>query len=310
MDHLWERSIPFYKTEINEIAELFQQYDKNILVLDFLPINIGCRNSNYKIQTNQGPYLLRICTPNDTNYRKEKLISELLSSKIHIPRLLYMSELRSANRTALIYEYISGSPMIEILIHKTKFEDAIIMQVAESAAHIHNHNIPDNRIFDNDYPPFMTWYDLFLEKEIVTERIGPEIKNRIKKLIAEKQTCLQEIDQYISLVHSDFRPANMIVDRNNAVWIVDWEFAGYGHSIADIGQFFRYSNCFDRTQIKLFEDTYNSLANRILPTNWYELCKLRDLINLLQMLGESENYPLKYSDLRDVILDTLEYLGY
>jgi thiamine kinase-like enzyme len=156
----------------------------------------------------------------------------------------------------------------------------------------------------------MTWYDLFLEKEIVTERIGPEIKNRIKKLIAEKQTCLQQIDQYISLVHSDFRPANMIIDRNNAVWIVDWEFAGYGHSVADIGQFFRYSNCFDRAQIKLFEDTYNSLAYRILPINWYELCKLRDLINPLQMLGESENYPLKYNDLRDVILDTLEYLGY
>jgi thiamine kinase-like enzyme len=121
---------------------------------------------------------------------------------------------------------------------------------------------------------------------------------------------LYEIDKYISFTHSDFRPANMLIDKSNSIWIVDWEFSGFGHSLGDIGQFFRYENNFNQKQIRMFQEAYNSSSNRILPSDWYELSKLRDLVNPLQMLGAKENLPQKYTDLKNIVLNTLVFFGY
>ncbi len=200
--------------------------------------------------------------------------------------------------------------MQDILIQRGECKDSIIVQVAESAAYIHNYDIEKKGDFDNDYPPFFKWYDLFLQNEIASERIGEAIKERVRKLIAEKTECLYEIDKYISFTHSDFRPANMLMDKNNSVWIVDWEFSGFGHSLGDIGQFFRYENNFNQNQIKIFQEAYNNCSKKDLPYNWYELSKLRDLVNPLQMLGARENLPRKYSDLKDIVLKTLAFFGY
>ena len=103
----------------------------------------------------------------------------------------------------------------------------------------------------------------------------------------------------------------MMIDHKKDIWIVDWEFAGFGHSLADIGQFFRESDRFDEVQKKVFEVAYNRIAKRRLPKYWYQLSKLRDLVNPLQMIGASEeNYPIKYADFNKQIQQTLAYLGY
>lgn len=310
MDNVWERSIPFYNLGIREIAGIFTEYDKHFKILNYIPINVGCRNSNYKVYTNQGYFLLRVCPLNDISYKKERSISELFYGYINVPKLLFVSENNMTQRICLIYEYIHGNSMQEMLIQRGKLEDSIIIQVAESASYIHNYDIINKGEFDNDYPPFLTWYDLFLEKEMVTGRIEKEIKERVKTLIADKKRYLYEIDKYVSFIHSDFRPANMLIDKNNSIWIVDWEFSGFGHSLGDIGQFFRYEDNFNQKQIRIFQEAYNSSSNRILPSNWYELSKLRDLVNPLQMLSAKENLPEKYIDLKNIVLNTLMFFGY
>ncbi|WP_143315150.1 phosphotransferase [Clostridium sp. HBUAS56017] len=310
MDNVWERSIPFYNLSIKEITAIFTEYDKNFEILNYTPIYVGCRNSNYKIHTNKGYFLLRVCPLKDISYKKERFISELFYGYINVPKLLFVSENNITQRICLIYEYVNGNSMQEMLIQKGKLEDRIIVEVAESASYIHNCNILNKDEFHDDYPPFLTWYDLFLEKEIVTERIGQDIKERVKTLIEDKKRDLYEIDKYISFIHSDFRPANMIIDKNNGIWIVDWEFSGFGHSLGDIGQFFRYENSFNQRQIEMFEKAYNSSSNRVLPSNWYGLSKLRDLVNPLQMLGAKENLPQKYIDLKNIVLNILVFFGY
>lgn len=310
MDNLWERSIPFYNLGIKEMSSIFNEYDKQLEIFSYNPINIGCRNSNYKVVTNKGLFFLRVCPVNDESYKKERTISRLFYGCLNIPKLLFISEDNIIQRKCLIYEFVQGISMQEMLVQKGKLEDNTIIQVAESASYIHNSNIIDRGEFDTNYPPFLTWYDLFLEKKIVTERIGIDIKKRVKTLLEDKKRDLYEIDKYISFIHSDFRPANMIIDKNNNICIIDWEFSGFGHILADTGQFFRYTNCFETSQIRLFEKAYNGFTNNSLPSDWYALSKLRDLVNPLQMLGANENSPQKYTDLKNLVLDTLIFFGY
>lgn len=189
-------------------------------------------------------------------------------------------------------------------------DDNMMKQVAISAAIIHNSHISDPSIFDDDYPPYPTWYDYFLNEDFTMKRLGMDVIERVRNLINNNKNLITEIDKYTSFVHSDFRPANMMIDDNNDVWIVDWEFSGYGHSLADIGQFFRYQECFEPDQLELFEQIYNQESNRSLPKDWYRLCKIRDLVNPLQMLGAQEKCPEKQKDLKNLVIDILNQFGY
>lgn len=310
MDNIWERSIPFYDLQLKELEQVITEYDHRLDILDFYPINVGCRNSNFKVSTNNGYLLLRICPLYDTRYKKERIISESFYEHIKVPKLLYISEINITQRTCLIYEYIHGISMQEYLLQVSNPEEDIIAQVAKSAAYIHSSDIIFNDEDCVNYPPFLTWYDMFLDKELVIERLGRDVHNRVKALINNKKVDLCIIDTYSSFIHSDFRPANMLIDKSKKVWIVDWEFSGYGHSLADIGQFFRYSNYFKPKHTKLFEEEYNCYSKRTLPPDWYNLCKLRDLVNPLQMLGAKENLPQKYVDLKKLVMDTCNYFGY
>jgi Predicted aminoglycoside phosphotransferase len=312
MDDVWERSIPFYTIGIQEAIDICKEYDKSLTIVDLQPLYSGCRNSNYKVHTNKGPFLLRICPLHTANSQKEKTVSEIFSSYIRVPRLLSVSEHNLTERTYLLYEYIDGISMQEIINRTGKLEDRLLIQVAESAAYIHSADVINNGEFETlaDYPPFFGWYTLFLENKAASERLGSTVKERVERLIAAKASMLQIIDQFTSFIHSDFRPANMLVDQHNAVWVIDWELAEFGHSLADIGQFFRYTRQFTASQMNTFAAVYNSIAHRNLPDNWYALSKLRELVNPLQMIGAEGDRPAKYADLKKLIIESLAFFWY
>ena len=102
----------------------------------------------------------------------------------------------------------------------------------------------------------------------------------------------------------------MLVDEADQVWVVDWEGACWGHSLADIGQFFRYRNLFHDTDVTVFEETYNTHATRKLSEDWFELSRFRDLVNPLQLLSTEQETPMRDADLLGIVEDTLQHWGY
>lgn len=102
----------------------------------------------------------------------------------------------------------------------------------------------------------------------------------------------------------------MLVDENNQVFFVDWESASIGHSLTDIGQFLRYRSFFKNIDIEIFEQVYNTFANRKLPDNWFELSLFIDLVNPLQILSINQETPFRNTDLINIIEGTLAYWGY
>ncbi|WP_202708866.1 aminoglycoside phosphotransferase family protein [Sporosalibacterium faouarense] len=308
MDHLWERSIPLYKISKYDLNSIFHNFNSST-VLKFQPINIGCRNTNYIVQTNSGKYLLRICPLNDEGFKNEVAAFKALYDLVNMPKLLSITKVNE--NSCLIYEYIESMSMQSLLLENQILENNVISQVARSAAIIHNLNEDDiSGLNELDLPPFDTWYDLFLNNDFAAKRLGADTVNRVKKLVTDHNQLILQIDLYNSFIHCDFRPANMLINKEDKVFFVDWEYAGFGHTLADIGQFFRYEHCFNKEQKRLFEKEYNSVAKIKLPRNWYDLSKLRDLVNPLQMIGSNRELPQKFRDLKGIVIDTLEYFGY
>ena len=306
LDLTWERSVPMIDVGLDEVKRIFADYDRDLTVIDFDAIRLGARNSNFAVLTNRGKYLLRMAPVNDIN--NEVPAFELMKDKVKVPDLLFHTRERDLN--LLIYRYIDGLSLQKLIID-SGCEPAWLEQAAEAAASIHG--IPKEKAAGfEEYalPPFETWHQIFLDHPKVKARLGGNLHKRTQRLVSDKQELLPEIDAYHSFAHRDFRPANMLVDTNDQVWFVDWEAAGTGHLLGDIGQFFRYRSFFSASHFERFEQVYNEHAIRRLPKNWVELSLFMDLVNPLQMLSANQEIPAKAADLIHVIEETLSYFGY
>lgn len=307
LDLSWERYVPLLEMKNNEIETILAEYDKTLRVSEFRAIQLGCKNSNFAVHTNKGTVLLRITNPTDLN--NEAIAYDLMKNRINIPSLLFHTQREKMN--VFVYQYIEGVSLQKHMIKSGQCDAALLKQVARAAAIIHN--TPKEKtatLAKWDVPPYALWYDAFLDHPMVRKRLGEALRERILRLVLEKQELIPEIDRVQSLIHCDFRPANMLVDEKNQVFFVDWEGAWWGHSLADIGTFLRYRQFFGHRQRKLFEQTYQSYAERKLPENWFELSLFRDLVNPLQLLSAEQDAPLRDADLVQIIEGTLAFWGY
>lgn len=298
MEQNWERSAELIRPHKNEIEHLFAGFDSALQVSGFRPVLKGCRSSNYIVETSGGKFFLRF-SPDAGHSRNEKSAFDLLGKKINMPELLYYSS--KNGRTVLIYEYIESESLDSLIKKNGTIPAEIIRQAARTAALIHNETPPAGLFFQENIPPFFTWYDYFLSLPAVRERLGAQLIERIQAYIKKQPENLKKTEADKTLIHCDFKTANMLAAPDGRLYVVDWEYTGPGHRVSDIGQFFRYKNCFPPDAHRIFENEYNSCSDTGLAANWYALSRLRDLANLLEMIGRHENAPVKFNGITETI---------
>ena len=296
-----DRYTDFVDISFELACTIVNQYDKSILVESISEIKRGRANSNYILDTSKGTFVLRVCRGKST-YDNEIVIERELDKYIKRPELLYHTVFDG--NPYLIYKYIDSRSLGEM----NEISNEIIEQVAIICAQIHNTSIL--RIKDIkklDLPPFRFWYDHFLENNNTIKRVGVDVQQRLKKVINSSHKELESIDSLHTVIHNDFQLDNLIVDTNKKVFITDWESATVNHMITDIGQFFRFSKKFSQNQFDIFEHFYNNEAKVPLPENWYELARLRDLVNLLQLISSDQELPNYHMTLKNLIIETLDF---
>lgn len=315
MEYNWERTFPFIELNKAKIIKLFENVLEEDNIMNIVPVNEGCRTTNYIIETKEykRKYILKIFFSTEQNYKREiKLLTKLKEDKkILVPQIYKMSNHEAIQgREYVIYQFMEGETLGQAISKGYTLKDDFVKDVARSLAEIHSYKFDSTGFLDKDLnikeelPPLILWYEKFMG-EMAKKRLGKGIIERINRVVKQNEKILVELDKDIRLVHGDFQGTNILIKDDKLAGILDWEFAMAGHPLADIGQFFRYEEFFDEKLIQIFEDEYKKNSTYTLINDWYKISKIRDLVSLVQLLSMKEDMPNKYSSIKNIIVNNL-----
>lgn len=308
MEHDWERTFPFLEIDKSIVSTLFEGILEEKDIVNVIAINEGCRTTNYIVETNkvQRKYILKIFFATEQNYKKEiKLLTMLKENeRIPVPKVYKVSShMAIQDREYAIYEYIEGKSIGQATDEGYVLKEMFVRDVAKYLAQIHSYKFNKAGFLDEDLslkeelPSLILWYELSMG-ECAKKRLGKNIIEKISFIVKENKKVLLELDKDIRLVHGDFQGTNILIRNDRLAGILDWEFAMAGHPLADIGQFFRYEDYFNENLIQVFESEYTKYSSYELMTDWYKISKMRDLVNMIQLINGKEDLPNKYATLK------------
>ncbi len=315
MEKGWERTFPYiYITP--EIAKiLFSGILKESDIKNITLIKEGCRTTNYKVEsTFHKSFLLKIFYEKDESYVKEQKLYCKIKNNILMPRIYKINKSAHLdNREYIIYDYLEGQTVGSYIEKGNKLNEEFFIQCANALAEIHNVQYESVGFLNekleviHKLPSLYEWYKLFLRSE-AQKKLGCKITNSILNIAHKNKDVLYMLDKNPRLVHGDFQGTNILVNENGQLsGILDWEFCMAGHPIADIGQLFRYG-VYDKHIMEVFAEQYSKKSTYTLPYKWYEISRLRDMINIIQILNNKISMPKKEQDLLKILKRDIELL--
>ena len=309
----WEKTSITYQLPEGMVEKMVRlAYPDETLISSEL-IAGGCANLNIKIQleNENQPLILRIyLRDKDAAYREQKLAA-LIKETAPIPLTHYIGELEGHHFA--ITEFMPGISLRDLLLGDVPHDlSAIMHEVGLILSKITAHEFSEAGFFDKELEvvPYessdvVKFAQGCLNDRTVLSVLSPEMIDEIKKAIEQHASSFPTDDDK-HLVHGDFDPANILVDKINGSWVVtgvlDWEFAFSGSYLWDVANMLRYAH-------KMPPEFQNSFIDALqrngikLPPDWRTTAHLLNLSSLLDLLKRSDpqRHPNRCADIRQLI---------
>lgn len=156
----------------------------------------------------------------------------------------------------------------------------------------------------SSYPDFLGFLGDYIVSQIehmpleISARIGPGIE----AFLAAHHASLRQLARTNTLLHGDFKAANLHWTNNGDLLVLDWEFAYSGPSLLDIGQLIRWGP--SRSFLDAFDGSYRDHGGS-LPEDWPRWAAAFDLVNLCGLLAGAAPESRRATDVLDRIHQTL-----
>jgi aminoglycoside phosphotransferase (APT) family kinase protein len=308
----WERPA-YVDVSPATLSALIRLWRPNGVVRRCELISKGARNTNYRVgfEGGQTEFVMRLYASDFNAWKKEPALRRLLSNQVPMQSLVYSGfEPSLFDRPLTVYEYVEGETLLDRLASGYRPPEALLRHLGNSLAGIHAHRyekigcLDDRLQVAEDLPPFEDWVDLFLNEK-ARARLGREATERYCTFVRRHKSELEQIAQWNALVHGDYRPTNIVIQGDQLAAVIDWEFCMADHPFSDLGQITRHG-WMSASMESEFVRGYNELSAVPLSGNWKPLARLRDSINLLQLIGRATEAPKMYADLKRLIMSVVE----
>ena len=280
----------------------------------------GCANLNYKVRvkSDEVPYLLRIYLRDSDAAFREKNLAILLKQTVPIPSIYFIGEYGHYHFG--IAQYISGITLRDLLLGNEPYDlKTLMFDVGVMLARIQNHRFLKSGFFNPDLKvtkpasesDLLAFATECMQHENAINVLQPNLLNRIRYCLSTFKHYLPDEKESL-LVHGDFDPANILVERQNDQWyitgILDWEFSFSGSPLWDVANMLRYAHEMPASFKDFFMHGLKTGYN--LPSNWHISIHLLNLLSLLDCIVRSsvKNEPNRCQDIRALIVHIITQL--
>ena len=190
-------------------------------------------------------------------YQRELEAYEVLKGKVAIPEMLDYWSGDAECPGAFMLSELKGQPLT------TKVSPAVAFQVGSLHASMHNVQPSDVQVLSGIKDEFSNWSN-FIERQFYgfAEDVKGVVDKHLYKQAIEK---FEEMKNRLppsdgpSLIHMDFRPANIIIDGNKVSGVIDFESVRFGSTEVDFTKLYRDFLRFDFTLYQAYQEGYNSI---------------------------------------------------
>ena len=296
-----ERSHPQIQLSKAEIEQLVSPALPHIGHVLLVEGGTGGGNTHYQIEAEGGPYILRLYVRYPKAVIKEQQIHEQLKHQDFIPQLLYANE----SPPLALFRKHPGKRLSEV-----PWPNNLSFTLGGTLAGIHsitfpwsglctNGLVPDGSFDKETSPYYRETLRLLTQEKRVAKRLGPDLTRQTFRWMEAEQASFPKLGAQSHLVHSDFRPENLLYNAKEGLCVLDWEFAHVGNPLIDFGILLRHAHCFplDTAQLKA---GYES-GGGTMPPDWEKTAALGDLVNILEVLSRPVALPKIFAFLTDAL---------
>ena len=222
-------------TNLENISkEICKKYNLDDYISDEL-ILVGYEDFNYILNTTKGKYCVKIFNKERTNKDVNNYIDRIeLASTLNIntPKIyrvknncLQIIDINNNQYRLCVFEYVNGKSFYDLNEIPTEKE---IKEIIKQMVYIHNAKLDSEYIYDKwTITNFIKEYKdkkNYLDKKYID--IFNKLTNRLKKVDFNKLVY--------SFVHGDIISSNVMKDKNNKLWIIDFAVSNYLPRIVDL----------------------------------------------------------------------------
>lgn len=256
-------------------------YEKHKLIK-----NVGIDDLSYVLYTDVSRYLVKIINHKKTIQDINQFIKKnaiIVKNKIQAPKIIlnngnyiYATEIDGLYINCSVIEYIEGE---DLYTRKEKISKDDIDKLIDIV--IPMHKIQDELKIDYDEYCFMKIHEVYKKTK---NKIPKELKKKVKEFLKEYDKI--EFEKLpLCFVHGDLISSNIMKDKKEKLWLIDFYESGTGVRILDIVKIlnsiiFLY---YDKENSKKLEKYFINKYQEYLKLTKYEL-------EVLPILRKADSY--------------------
>ena len=222
--------------------------------------------------------------------------------------LLVMPAPRDGVRPVMLLEYVTGTPLSEVL-HASGGAGMAELggEVGRVIARISGVTFGEPGFFAGpdltvgEMPPEVRNLPEMAAncmEAVPASRLGPHERRAWIELCAAHAPALSAVDGHARLVHSDVNPKNILVTPEERGWrvdaVLDWEFSFSGSPYADAANMLRFGGDYPASFTDGFRAGFGASLPAGLPPdeNWPYLGRVLDMHALSDLVTRPEGHPV------------------
>jgi len=306
----WEKTDQRVQIPFSLVQEMVREAFPQKTLLSHEIISGGCANLNLKLtlKDESKPFILRIYVRDKEGAYLEQKLAHLLKKRVPLPDVYFIGECEGYRYA--ITEYIAGISLRDFLLnHPHKNMEPVMREAGQILSVIQSYEFPIAGFFDAQLnviqPTSRQSYITFVAHPRVLKSLDSQTLSQLAHTFEKHQSLFPDEHQ-THLVHGDYGPENLLVDKVEGQWkitgVLDWEFAFSGSPLQDVANMLRYAHhmppLFEESFLRGLKET-----GLVLPDEWRVTIDLLNLLALLDLLMRCspQEQPKQYKDICELI---------